>query len=327
MRALAATLVAFAAAVLAAVALAFIHGALSPLIARSALGLGGCAGIAAWLAGKRSTATSMMPLPKGWEWVPIICFTLFALRAFCWLIFFNGNDIKILSPNNLGDVAIHLTYIRYLANGAHFWPEEPIFAGHSLHYPIGVDLFNSLLVLTGMDVYRSLIWVGLLGCLAGGFALYRWGGAFALSGFLFNGGVAGFAIFHTRVFSDFQKDLAWKSLPLAVLVTQRSLLYALPAGLVLLISWRARFWGKRGAIPLWIEIFLYATMPIFHVHTFIFLSLLLGIWFVTGMAPRKAVAALVACSVIPASVLIGLVCGFTEGKSIVHFLNLTKVGP
>ena len=80
-------------------------------------------------------------------------------------MFRNEDQIEFISPNNLGDLALHLTYIRNLANGVPFWPENPIFAGAKIHYPLGIDLFNSLLTLAGVDVYRGLIWVGWRGCL------------------------------------------------------------------------------------------------------------------------------------------------------------------
>ena len=46
------------------------------------------------------------------------CLPSFGLRAFCWLVFVNGDSIYVLSPNNLGDLPLHLTYIRYFAKGA-----------------------------------------------------------------------------------------------------------------------------------------------------------------------------------------------------------------
>jgi hypothetical protein len=54
-------------------------------------------------------------------------------------------------------------------------------------HPIGIDLFNSLLSLVGVDDFRSLIWVGLGGCVCTGVALWKWGGAFTMAGFLCNG--------------------------------------------------------------------------------------------------------------------------------------------
>ena len=64
-------------------------------------------------------------------------------------------------------------------------------------------------------------------------------------------------------------------------VTQRGLLYAIPAGLLLLWSWRERFFriGERNRhrtpLPFWVELALYASMPLFHFHTFLALSIVL----------------------------------------------------
>lgn len=217
-----------------------------------------------------------------WSVITIVVFFLFSLRAFIWLAFQVRGNIRVLSPNNLGDLSLHISFIKYLANGPAFWPDNHIFTGDKIHYPIGMDLFNSLLILINVDLIHGLVWVGLLGAIACGVALFIWGRAFVLAGFLFSGGLAGFKFFQTLEFADYQADLAWKSLPLAMLVTQRGLLYALPAGLLLLSSWRNRFFleeNNKFILPLWLEVLLYTSMPIFHMHTFIILSLLLGIWF------------------------------------------------
>jgi len=68
-----------------------------------------------------------------------------------------GDAIKVLSPNNLGDLSLHLTYIRYLANGAAFWPDNPIFASGPLTYPVGIDLFDSLLKLIGVEAVSKYL--------------------------------------------------------------------------------------------------------------------------------------------------------------------------
>ena len=44
------------------------------------------------------------------------------LRAFLWLIYARGDEICVLSPNNLGDLSSISTLIRYLASGVAFWP-------------------------------------------------------------------------------------------------------------------------------------------------------------------------------------------------------------
>ena len=320
MRNVVAGLVAFCATVVFALLIGFGSG-LTPGLASVALGLGAFSGGAAWL--------SLRNLPKvepvrGWAaWGVTVAFALFALRVFCWLVFRKGGDIAFLSPNNLGDLSLHFTYIRYLANGAPLWPDNPIYAAGQLHYPVGVDLFNSLLTLMGTDLFCGLVWVGLLGALATGVTLWRWGGAFAMAGFLFNGGIAGFDIFTTHQLADFQNAVDWKSIPLALFVTQRGQLYAIPTGLALLWSWRARlFQGERG-LPLWIEGLLYSTLPLFHLHTFLFLSAMLGCWlFVPAAegkpAPRREVFRIGLLSFLPATALIWMIGDKFHSGSAIH---------
>ncbi len=317
MKFVAAILCAVSASVLLGIVFGFAGCGLNPRLAAWALAGGAFTGFFSllqngWIPFEKKTLT-------GIEWTVIVAFALFSLRAFLWLVFADGVSIKVLSPNNLGDLSLHLTYIRFLANGAAFWPDNPIFAGGRLTYPIGIDLFNSLLSLTGVDDLRGLIWVGLGGSICAGVALWKWGGAFTMAGFLCNGGVAGFAILREQKFADFQSDLAWKSLPLALFVTQRGLLFALPAGLLLLCSWRARYFSPdetEWCLPRWAEVLLYASLPVFHFHTFLFLSIVLAAWFVVKMEARKSLATTVGLAFIPATFLVLLVTGFFKGPSI-----------
>ena len=134
-------------------------------------------------------------------WAVGIVFLMFAIRSYCWVLWVDGNNLKIQSPNNLGDLALHITYIKYFANGVALWPDNPIHAFSKLRYPAGIDFFDSLLLLQHIDLVRALVWTGLLGSVATFYAFYRWGGAFAVAGFLFNGGMAGFEFFHNLEFS------------------------------------------------------------------------------------------------------------------------------
>jgi hypothetical protein len=183
------------------------------------------------------SAIKRYDLPK---WIVVVCFVLFAVRSFCCLLYISSDQLKIQSPNNLGDLALHITYIKNFANGVPLWPDNPIYVGSKLRYPAGADLFNALLYLFHVDLIHGLVWAGLLGSLATFYAFHRWGGAFGVAGFLFNGGVAGFQFLATLQFRDYQgvNTVAWKSIPLSMLVTQRGLLYAIPAGLILLWLWR-----------------------------------------------------------------------------------------
>lgn len=267
-------------------------------------------------------------------WLLAGCFAFFAFRSFGWLLFIDGNQLKVQSPNNLGDLALHIAYVKNFASGVPLWPDNPIHAFSKMRYPAGTDLFNALLLLLGCDLTRGFIWVGLIGSLATFFALHKWGGSFTVAGFLFNGGLAGFKILQTGKFLDYQGDktIAWKSLPLAMLVTQRGLLYALPAGLLLLYHWRAKYFRasdsslpnetKRGTgpLPFWVELSLYATMPLFHLHTFMALSLVAAFLFLIGDgATRKRLALLVAAAVLPATFFVWTITDHFRASSLLHW--------
>src|SRR6266487_3237209 len=243
-----------------------------------------------------------------WFWAMAVFFAMFAVRSFCWLFYIDGSDYKIQSPNNLGDLSLHLTLIKTFANGVPLWPDNPIYVFSKLRYPAGIDLLNALLYLVHIDLITGFVWVGLVASLATFYAFFRWGGTFGVAGFLFNGGIAGFQFFTTLKFLDYQggNKIAWKSIPLSMFVTQRGWLYAIPAALVLLWHWRQKFFSgtpaaaaevaavasaeaddpgqstavdargyRKGPLPFWVELSLYASMPLFHLHTFLALTIVL----------------------------------------------------
>src|SRR5215470_14700547 len=188
---------------------------------------------------------------KIWFWLVAAFFALFAVRSFCWLLYIDGSDLKIQSPNNLGDLSLHITWIRNFASGVPLWPDNPIYAFSKLRYPAGIDLFNALLCLVHVDLIRGLVWTGLLASLATFYAFFRWGGTFGVAGFLFNGGIVGFQFLKTLQFLDYQgaNKIAWKSIPLSMFVTQRGWLYAIPAALILLWHWREKYFRENTLAP------------------------------------------------------------------------------
>jgi hypothetical protein len=311
--------------------LAAIGGRLSPGTAWIALAVGVAGAAFYWV----KSGPVGKPLEMGLaDWAASGLFALFALRAFCWLVFTDEDSISVLSPNNLGDLPLHLTYIRFLAKGPVLWPENPIYSGVPLHYPVGIDIFNAVLHLVGCDDFRALIWVALVCSAITCYALLRWGRWFAVMGFLCNGGFAGWRFFHHFTFriADYQQDVDWKSIPLSMFVTQRGLLYAIPAGLLLLATWRAQWFRLPDEpepavrMPLWVQVILYGTMPLFHLHTFLFLSALLAWWMVLGregIRLRYEVLDLVLWAVLPATVCVSLVTGlFQHWQSAVSVVHL-----
>jgi hypothetical protein len=250
-----------------------------------------------------------------------IIFLAFAIRAFSQVIFVDDGTVKVLSPNNLGDICLHLTHINFLATNPPYWPENPIYAFDKLRYPIGIDIFNAELKLIGIGPNTGIILVAFLGSLLALRALFLFGGPFAVAAFLFNGGLAGFMFFESWPWhlEDYQADIAWKSVPLALFVTQRGLLYAIPAGLILITHWRRTLDSQtdRPHLPFWGEWLLYCTMPLFHLHTFIFLSFLLLWWFLFGNPNwRGHLIRLVAFSLIPATFFVYCITGFGKTSAL-----------
>ncbi len=275
-----------------------------------------------------SAPTAICKYRTFWTWVLAACFAIFAVRSFCWLLYIDGNQLKIQSPNNLGDLALHITYIRNFASGVSLWPDNPIYVFSKLRYPAGIDLFNALLYLVHVDLRQGLIWTGLLASLATFYAFYRWAGEFGVAGFLFNGGIAGFAVISTLRFQDYQdvSSIAWKSIPLTMFLTQRGLLYAIPVGLLLLWHWREKFFKiaaqdrHRPPLPFWVELSLYASMPLFHVHTFLALSIVLLCFSLFSDAGlRKDVVTLLGCAFLPATFFVWLITDHFRAHSVIEW--------
>jgi hypothetical protein len=277
-----------------------------------------------------------------WFWALAVCFAIFAFRSFCWLIYWDGNEVKVQSPNNLGDLSLHLTYINHFASGVQLWPDNPIEPFSKLRYPAGVDLFNAVLTSAGTNLIHGLVWTGLIASLATFYAFYRWGGTFGIAAFLFNGGLASFPVLFTGHFLDYQgaNNIAWKSLALSMFVPQRGVLYAFPAALLLLYQWRARFFpeyneparvaavnqpdttlpARRAPLPFWVELSLYATMSLYHSHTFIALSVILAFLFILGdRAIRIHSGVLVAAALLPATFCVWVTTDYFHAGSFIKW--------
>jgi hypothetical protein len=245
----------------------------------SALVLGICSGILAWNITPDSSAS---PARSFWDWLMIGVFTCASARAFFWLIYEDGDAWKILSPNNLGDLSLHLAFIHWLAATVQWWPASPILAGDPLRYPLGSDLFNSLLLVAGVPVVQGLLWCGLVGAALSGYALWCWGRGIALAALLFNGGMALEVIFLNAGLTGVMHWLGgepdamaeWKNLFLTLFVTQRGFLFALPTGLLLLSAWRDENFGRdrKISLPLPVQALFLAVMPLFSIHAALYLG-------------------------------------------------------
>jgi len=260
---------------LLATAFAVVEGALTPLIGLTSLGLAVAIAFVVFSSIKE-LPEDLGPRSRAFETCVLVAFALVSLRHFLWLAFERSGVVWTLDPYNYGDLPLHWTYIRYFANGASFWPENPIFTGRRLQYPMGIDLFTALFVQLGVTPATVLRLVGLAAAALLAVTLRRWGGGFALAAFLFSGGLGA--------------SVEWKNLFLALFVPQRGLLYALPSGLALLWSWRERLLRSGRGLPDWVEGLLWGILPLFHLHTFLFVSVIYAVWALAQGAVRRCLA-------------------------------------
>lgn len=287
------------AAVAVAAAGASAAGSLRPAVSVAALVAGV---VVAGLAARSARGLGPRPAPSSRlaDALALAAFAAVSIRQFGWIAYERAGALHTLLPYNYGDLPLHWTYTAFLAGGAPFWPESPILAGARLRYPFGVDLLTAAFVQLGAEMPSLLVAFGLAGAAATALALRRWGGPLAVAGFLFSGGLAGFEVLWTGRVEDYQSAVAWKNLFLALLVPQRGFLLALPAGLLLLWSWRRRLLRGEAGLRPWVEGLLWGAMPLVHVHTFLFLSLVFATWAVLGRSLPAAWPAL-AWAVVPAT--------------------------
>ena len=283
--------------------LASAAGSLRPWVSLTSLLLGGLVGVFA----ARGVAAAGVDQPEDaadgralrtWDAVALGCFAVAALRQFLWLVYERGGVLHTLLPNNYGDLPLHWTYVRYLANGAAFWPENPIATGERLRYPFGVDLLTALFVQLGVSLPALLVTMGVAASALAAAALHGWGRGFAVAAFLFSGGLGGLRPLAGGLFAGL--DESWKNLFLALYVPQRGFLFALPPGLLLLASGREQLVGGRRGLPAWVFGLLWGVLPLFHLHTFLFVSVVLGFWALAGRRIRPALPAL-AWALLPAA--------------------------
>lgn len=208
----------------------------------------------------------------------LFAFVLYASwRHFTWMLFPIEHQLATLSATNLGDLPLHLNFIRAFANGIEFPPQNPIFASELLRYPYGADLYNALWETLGVHLEGHLFIVGIMGVLASLILLRSFAGWWGVGAFFLNGGIAGWEILAGTP-ANLQSVAAWKNFFIAIFITQRGMLFALPIGILLLILMRGHFSGEK---PLdrksqRIVGILWGFLPLFHLHAFFIVSLMIG---------------------------------------------------
>lgn len=257
-----------------------------------------------------------LPVVGVFDYLMVFCFCLFCFRQFAWLFYLRDGNYLTLDISNYGDLPLHLTFIEQIARGVKLLALNPIFPYERLHYPVGVDFVAACFLKLGLSLEQILSAMGLLLSFSLVWILLAWGRGFTVGAFLFSGGLGGFEIFSSHVLKDYQATMAWKNILLTLLVPQRGFLIGFSAGLWLLWSWRQKFFLKKAGLSYFIESVLYGTMPFFHFHTFIFLSLVLAIMAFSCREMKTALKT-VTLSFLPATYFTLIVTDFFRQSSII----------
>jgi hypothetical protein len=263
--------------------------------------------------------------PGGALEVALFTFMVYAAwRHFMWMLFTSEHHLATLSLNNYGDLALHINYIRAFANGISFPPQNPIFSAEALRYPYGVDLYNALWEAVGVRLQAHLFFTGVLATIASLIFLRSFGGWWAMGAFFLNGGANAWRIISEQRMIDTQQGIDWKNLFLSVFITQRGMLMALPAGLMLLISVRRHYQGdailtKKQMTVLGV---VWGFLPLFHLHALLIVSLLMLAIAIEnqGRAGIKTflLSKMALLAYIPATYLVLRSTGFFKAAGIAH---------
>lgn len=266
---------------LAAIALGLITGRITSPIALVSLVLGAIAGAAVWR-GLRNNGERRLP---DITFFPALlsCVILFAgLQHFLYLLYYDRHSLKTLHLNNFGDLSMHIHYIRHMASGAAFWPQNPGYAGELLRYPLGMDLYNALWEVLGVPTDSHLFGVGLVMTVIAVALLHRWMGWWGVGAFFLNGGFSNWQCLWKGRIYDFQNEVAWKNFFLSLWITQRGFLFAIPAGAYVMRTVTEHILGervltrneKRVCTLLW------SGLAWFHLHSFFIVTLVIALFMV-----------------------------------------------
>lgn len=263
----------------AGLVLGTLRGVLGAEVAAAALLAGATAAAACARAARGGTAPATGDEETRWvQRVVTVVAGAFAVRHSLWLLFPAQHRWWTLNPNNLGDLPLHLSYIRALSRGEALPLANPSFAGEPLRYPLGMDLFNALLDALGLPLTGHLF-LASLGLSLAALAALRWaGGWWMVAAFFFSGGLSGWAgALRLVPWTAVEGAVQWKNLVLAVLTTQRGFLVALPAGVLVLEVLRRHLAGPSApaAFARWTGL-AWGLLPLFHLHSFVAVSLLVG---------------------------------------------------
>lgn len=225
------------------------------------------------------------------------------------LIIFNNHIIPnidgqlYVGDSAYSDLAFHLASISQLAYSQTFPPQNPVYTGITLTYPYLINLFSAVLVVEGFSLRDSIMIPGIIFSLSIisaildlSFALTRKKsvGFLVVLLFFFNGGLGFYYFLQNSQFdlstiytsllspqslpeySHFDsQNIHWGSFLSRILVPERSVLFGIPIGILILRLLFVREEILLSKFELFFVSFLMGFLALIHVHTVIAFSILI----------------------------------------------------
>lgn len=195
---------------------------------------------------------------------------VFVARDFVYLLYPVGDQLLTWHNNNLGDLPLHITHIKHLSSGALYPPKNPYFAGGELLYPLGMDLHSALYQALGFRLSSHLFLIAMASTMVTMWMFFRFSRALGVIAFFFNGGALGIYLLFNHL-KETPAAYGWKPFLTSIWLTQRSMLWALPVG-VFLLGEMKKFFEEKKELS-WPSLLLFAILPFFHLHSFLFFCL------------------------------------------------------
>ncbi len=270
---------------------------------------------------QRSPEAKLAALPI---WVKLLYFLIiFGIYTHSMFLFYlkDGSDFWIQNVSNLGDLSFHWNVIRNLAGGANFWPENPIYLAHRFKYPFGMDLINAMFEVLGVAIQTHLPLITMLLLFLTMASLHLAGGPLLVFAVFFSAGFYDFLSPKIWNVVQLQESLDFKNLFLTVLITQRGIVYALPAGL-LIYHQLTKFFRGEWSPAIYEKISLgiiWGSLAFFHLHSYFIVSIYLGCLILWNRSLRVWLPTLVLAIFLGMPFVIGALLPESGTISLIHW--------
>lgn len=229
-------------------------------------------------------------------------FNLIIIIGTILLILFNHHIIPSINgdlytgESTYGDLPFHLSTIAGMAYGQKLPPDNPLYAGIPLVYPYLINFFSAILVFEGWSLRLSIVIPGLILSISLIGLIYDFTFSitknslksfFTVLFYFFNGGLGFYfflkdysfnltsifqALFHPVSLKEyshfFEQNIQWANFLSRMIVPERSLLFGIPAGIIILRLLFFKGTNKDfNALDLILPAFLISLMPLLHTHT------------------------------------------------------------